>query len=537
MAVSGPPADRWGVQKPYAIGYACGWNQNWWFRGGTAILSVYKIRHKGLENLHQTDAQSRVQRRGCEVQLSIEREIELTSQKGSSLMWQAYGLYELELTIPPTVYPPREDSSLLDQTIAELGPGDGKHLLEIGCGSGAISIAAAKRGWIVSACDINPLAVAATRGNASKHGLDWNSEIKEGGPGDIGKWMPDEGADIIAWNLPYIEPDPVNSLGPMEDSALIGNDEAKRLMEAIESNPYLLNPNGIVLMLHSSNQLGHYIGRDWRRRGWATRNLSHRTIGDERLTVIACWRPFEGSTTNRLEKCDSTNDEILSKGMVEQGTFLSTECQIGGRGYAGRKWFNSEGGFMGSWALSGNSINQSPEFLQMASNVALLDAFSALLDSGLPSHSWVHGSTLEQFGFRVKWPNDIWLRKGGRIGKLCGILVEGRTQGDDVQIVLGVGINKRPNPELDLSIGWESLFEIEFDELFPVIHASVASLMEKHELIPDCKKSDILNSVYSTMRRTLSEGGPLAFGLDQNGGLRVPGSTIRTTGDVQWVWD
>ena len=64
MAVSGPPADRGGVQKPYAIGYACGWNQNWGFRGGTAVFSVYKIRHKGLENLHQTDAQSRVRRRG-----------------------------------------------------------------------------------------------------------------------------------------------------------------------------------------------------------------------------------------------------------------------------------------------------------------------------------------------------------------------------------------------------------------------------------------------------------------------------------------
>ena len=192
---------------------------------------------------------------------------------------------------------------------------------------------------------------------------------------------------------------------------------------------------------------------------------------------------------------------------------------------------------MGSWALCKNSINQSPEFLQMAANVAILDTFSTLLDSGLPSHSWVHGSSLEQFGLRVKWPNDIWLRNGGRIGKLGGILVEGRTQGDDVQIVLGVGINKEPTSELDLSIGWESLFEIEFDEFFPVIHASVASLLEKHELIPDCKKSDILNSVYSTMRMTLSEGRNLAFGLDEKGGLRAPESTIRTTGEFQWVWD
>ena len=70
-----------------------------------------------------------------------------------------------------------------------------------------------------------------------------------------------------------------------------------------------------------------------------------------------------------------------------------------------------------------------------------------------------------------------------------------------------------------------------------MIHASVASLLEKHKMVPDCNKMDILNSVYSTMRHTLSEGGPLAFGLDQNGGLRTPECTIRATGEVQWVWD
>ena len=51
--------------------------------------------------------------------MSVEREIELSGQMGSTQMWQAYGLYDLELTIPPTVYPPREDSCLLDQTIAD----------------------------------------------------------------------------------------------------------------------------------------------------------------------------------------------------------------------------------------------------------------------------------------------------------------------------------------------------------------------------------------------------------------------------------
>jgi len=469
--------------------------------------------------------------------LSIEREIELTGQIGTTQMWQAYGLEEIELTIPHTVYPPREDSNLLDRTIAELGSGRGRHLLEIGCGSGAISIAAAMRGWSVSGCDINPLAVAATRGNASKIGLDWNSEIREGGPGDLGGWMPDHGVDVIAWNLPYIEGESEDCLGPMEDSAFIGSNQSKQLLDAIQSNPFLLNENGIVLLLHSSNRIGYNIGRDWRRNGWASRNISQLDIGDERLTVIACWRPFEGASIGRLDTCDSTNDEIFRLGVVNQGTFLSTEKQTGGRGHSGRKWINSEGGFMGSWVLGANSIEKGPQFLQMASNVALLDSFAALLNSGLPSHSWTHGSSLEGAGLRVKWPNDIWLRIGNDIGKMCGVLVEGRTQGDVVQIVLGVGINKKPTSLLDCTMGWASLFDLEFVDLFPVIHASVASLLENHPLLPDCNHEDVLNSVYATMRFTISEGAPLVFGLNEIGELRTPGGIVESTGEIQWNWN
>ena len=70
-----------------------------------------------------------------------------------------------------------------------------------------------------------------------------------------------------------------------------------------------------------------------------------------------------------------------------------------------------------------------------------------------------------------------------------------------------------------------------------MIHASVASVLEKHILIPDCDKADLLGSVYATMRFTLCEGKPKAFGLDENAGLRTATSIVRTTGDIQWIWD
>jgi methylase of polypeptide subunit release factors len=468
--------------------------------------------------------------------LTIEREIELTSHSGKVIVWQATGLGGLELNIPPTVYPPREDSSLLDRTIAELGSGQGKHLLEIGCGSGAVSIAAGLREWKVSACDTNPLAVAATRGNAAECGLDWGPEIREGGPGDIAGWIPEQGVDVIAWNLPYIEPIPGDYLGPMEDSALIGSKESEELLFEISSNPSILNEGGIVLLLHSSNTIGDKIGLKWRKSGWATRNVSETSIGDERLTVVACWRPFENAAVSRIQSCASTNDEVFDLGMVSQGTFVSTNSQKSGRGYAGREWISSEDGFMGSWAISKDSIKRTPEMVQMASNVAILDTLSVGLNIGLPSHSWIHGSALERKGVRVKWPNDIWIRTSDHIGKLCGILVEGRTKGEDIQIVLGIGMNRNTVPQLEDSIGWDVLFPNSFEEIWPIIHASVASVLEIHPMVPNTDIENVFRSLYSSMRCTLNEGRPAAFGLDYKGGLRTETGIIRSTGDIQWKW-
>ena len=469
--------------------------------------------------------------------MSIEREIELTSQKGTVSKWMASGLGEIVLDIPPTVYPPREDSSLLDRVIAELGSGHDKRLLEIGCGSGAITIAAAMRGWDVHACDINPLAVAATRGNAAANEFELNMQIKEGGPGYFGQWMPEQGVDVIAWNLPYVEPDPDNSLGPMEDSALIGDHQSTHLLQTIQSNPNLLNEGGIILLLHSSNRIGDAIGSEWRRNGWATRNICHKVIGDERLTVIACWRPFEGASSKRLQTCHSSNDEVFSLGMVQQGTFVITDQQVSGRGYSGREWLNSTEGLMGSWALCGNSINQSPEFIQMASTIAILDSLSATLYWGLPSHSWSHVSRLEEIGIRVKWPNDIWLRREDTFGTLCGILVEGKTQGDNVQLVLGIGMNRKPIVDLDKTAGWAALTPYSLEELLPIIHASISSLLEVHPLIAELNKEDVLNTIYAAMRCGFSEGTPVAYGLGDNGGLRTENGLVMSTHDIDWSWD
>jgi predicted nicotinamide N-methyase len=63
----------------------------------------------------------------------------------------------------------------------------GKRVLDFGCGSGVVAIAAAQAGAAqVIACDIDPLALAATRGNARRSGV--SLELAEdffSVPGDI----------------------------------------------------------------------------------------------------------------------------------------------------------------------------------------------------------------------------------------------------------------------------------------------------------------------------------------------------------------
>jgi len=59
MAVSGPSADRGGIQKSYALGYAYGSTRFCGPRGGTAVTSVEEFSHKGWENLHQKEAECR----------------------------------------------------------------------------------------------------------------------------------------------------------------------------------------------------------------------------------------------------------------------------------------------------------------------------------------------------------------------------------------------------------------------------------------------------------------------------------------------
>ena len=107
------------------------------------------------------------------------------------------------LDIPKTVYPPREDSALLIDYLETLEPNG--VAMEIGCGSGILSIVLAKNNWKVEACDINPYAIAAAKKNSASASVQNNIIFREGGLGEEEFSIP-EGTTLLFRNLPYLNP-------------------------------------------------------------------------------------------------------------------------------------------------------------------------------------------------------------------------------------------------------------------------------------------------------------------------------------------
>ncbi|MDH7508820.1 MAG: methyltransferase [Methanomassiliicoccales archaeon] len=102
---------------------------------------------------------------------------------------------QIQITECPGVYPPREDTFLLLESVEVERD---EEVLEIGCGTGIISIHCAIAGAIVTAVDINDAAVQCTRTNAERNCAHVNVIRSDLFSAITGKF------DTIIFNPPYL---------------------------------------------------------------------------------------------------------------------------------------------------------------------------------------------------------------------------------------------------------------------------------------------------------------------------------------------
>ena len=78
----------------------------------------------------------------------------------------------------------------------------GDAVLDVGCGSGILALAAARLGAArVDALDTDPVAVEATRANAARNGLADAIDAREGSLGAAWPWPEREAYDVVAMNI------------------------------------------------------------------------------------------------------------------------------------------------------------------------------------------------------------------------------------------------------------------------------------------------------------------------------------------------
>ncbi|AOR30297.1 methyltransferase [Streptomyces fodineus] len=148
----------------------------------------------------------------------------------------------------PGVYTPQEDTELLAESLREEAPAPGAHVLDVGTGSGALALEAARRGAVVTAVDVSRPAVWTARVNAWLNRLP--VRIRRGnlfGP------VRDRTYDLILANPPYV-PAPDAGRGPRgRHRAWDAGEDGRLLLDRIcRDAPVLLRPGGVLLIVHSA---------------------------------------------------------------------------------------------------------------------------------------------------------------------------------------------------------------------------------------------------------------------------------------------
>jgi len=151
---------------------------------------------------------------------------------------------EIQIEVGPDVYSPSDDSMLM---LSAVSPIASQSVLEIGTGSGIISLHCAKAGCQVTAADISENSLECARNNARLNGLDVNfiqSDLFSNITGEF---------DIIIFNPPYLSGKDAEVLAVDDKRQLIGGKEGHEIsVKFMEQASEYLTENGRIYLLTST---------------------------------------------------------------------------------------------------------------------------------------------------------------------------------------------------------------------------------------------------------------------------------------------
>ena len=184
----------------------------------------------------------------------------------------------IKLEVPDSVYFPSEDSIFLAEVI-EKEQLENKECLDMGCGSGFLSILMAKKNAGVISVDISKNAIKSTEKNAEKNKVkikvlksDLFSKIKES-------------YNIIIFNPPYL----LVEHSKKESKQWAAGKRAEIIKKFIEQSKNYLKDNGKILLLISSLTNEKDILKAFQINRFLTKIAARKKIFFEELIVVeAC---------------------------------------------------------------------------------------------------------------------------------------------------------------------------------------------------------------------------------------------------------
>ena len=430
------------------------------------------------------------------------------------------------LDIPKTVYPPREDSALLIEYLETLEPNG--VAMEIGCGSGILSIILARNNWIVESCDINPFAIAAAKKNSISASVEEKINFRESGVGEENFSIP-VGTKLLIWNLPYLNPPSPSEprLGWIEEASMSDMAEkgwGHQLADFLEENNMYLEPDLLIILLQRKYPKSPSNAEYWLDKGWSHRVIKTIWIHDEKLEIVAYWKPGQGIPMRIVEECISTMDEAKKlPGIGWQR--VQTNKQIEGRGRKESKWISDERDLLATWNINKTILSDlNPGIVQIIIGTKIADL-------------------LNQY---CKWPNDIIDNNGQKIG---GVLIEMDNQKEYLRIGVGLNYSSKEIESMEIT-GWNDKFpDITKKDMSKMIDAVLSTLFENHELLENNLSADKFNrDSWRGLSKLLSRGYSLevdgektrVIGLNNEGGLSVllegEKSEIQSIEKLTWLF-